>query len=102
MEQDAARRPEDYLFPNRVNESPNSSTWQYSGVVQPWVKEIRLGAADCGTHTVLRTAIASSFQLQWCTHRCQERTSPFKSLNVHSSAMRTSALGPLATSDLAN
>jgi len=52
----AARlRPEQYLFPSRVTESPHLSTRQYSRIVGSWVKSIGLDPAAYGTHTLRRT-----------------------------------------------
>ena len=51
----AGRRPEDYLFPSRVQASPHISTRQYARVVRRWVRQIGLDASAYGTHTMRRT-----------------------------------------------
>jgi site-specific recombinase XerD len=51
----AARRPEDHLFPSRVQASPHISTRQYARVVRGWVREIGLDTSAYGTHTMRRT-----------------------------------------------
>ena len=48
-------RPEDHLFPSRVNASPHLSTRQYSRIVHGWVNSIGLESANYGTHTMRRT-----------------------------------------------
>ena len=48
-------KPEQYLFPSRVSESPHLSTRQYSRIVESWVASIGLYAAAYGTHSLRRT-----------------------------------------------
>ena len=48
-------KPEEFLFPSRVSESPHLSTRQYSRIVGSWVKSIGLDPAAYGTHTLRRT-----------------------------------------------
>jgi integrase len=48
-------RPEQFLFPSRVTESPHLSTRQYSRIVRAWVESIGLDAAAYGTHSIRRT-----------------------------------------------
>ena len=48
-------KPEQFLFPSRVSESPHLSTRQYSRIVGSWVKCIGLDAAAYGTHSLRRT-----------------------------------------------
>src|SRR5437773_5000842 len=48
-------RPEQFLFPSRVSESPHLSTRQYSRIVGSWVGSIRLDPAAYGTHSMRRT-----------------------------------------------
>ena len=43
-------RPEDFLFPSRLQDSPHLSTRQYARIVNHWVEEIGLDAAAYGTH----------------------------------------------------
>ena len=46
----AARlKPEQFLFPSRLSESPHLSTRQYSRIVGSWVNSIGLDAAAYGT-----------------------------------------------------
>lgn len=51
----AGLRPDDYLFPSRVHDSPHLSTRQYARIVDSWVREIGLDPATSGTHTLRRT-----------------------------------------------
>jgi integrase len=51
----ARLRPEQYLFPSRVTESPHLSTRQYSRIVGAWVGSIGLDPAAYGTHSLRRT-----------------------------------------------
>jgi len=52
----AARlKPEQFLFPSRVSESPHLSTRQYSRIVGFWVGSIGLDPAAYGTHSMRRT-----------------------------------------------
>jgi len=48
-------KPEEFLFPSRVSESPHLSTRQYSRIVGAWVGSIGLDPAVYGTHTLRRT-----------------------------------------------
>jgi integrase len=48
-------KPEQYLFPSRVSESPHLSTRQYSRIVASWVAAIGLDPAAYGTHSLRRT-----------------------------------------------
>lgn len=48
-------RPEQFLFPSRVSESPHLSTRQYSRIVGSWVWSIGLNPAAYGTHSLRRT-----------------------------------------------
>ena len=51
----AALKPEDYLFPSRLHNSPHLGTRQYARIVGSWVDELGLARADCGTHSMRRT-----------------------------------------------
>jgi integrase len=51
----ASRRPEDFLFPSRLHDSPHLSTRQYARIVDRWVREIGLDPNAYGTHTMRRT-----------------------------------------------
>src|SRR6202795_213663 len=48
-------KPEQFLFPSRVSESPHLSTRQYSRIVGSWVGSIGLDSAAYGTHSLRRT-----------------------------------------------
>jgi integrase len=48
-------KPEQYLFPSRMSESPHVSTRQYSRIVGGWVGAIGLDPATYGTHSLRRT-----------------------------------------------
>jgi integrase len=48
-------KPEQFLFPSRVSESPHLSTRQYSRIVGSWVGSIGLDPAAYGTHSLRRT-----------------------------------------------
>ncbi len=48
-------KPEQFLFPSRVSESPHLSTRQYSRIVGSWVCSIGLNRAAYGTHSLRRT-----------------------------------------------
>lgn len=54
----ARRRPEDFIFPSRLQASPHLSTRQYARIVRGWVREIGLNPAAYGTHTLRRTKAA--------------------------------------------
>ena len=51
----AKLRPEDFLFPSRVHESPHLSTRQYARIVARWVRDVGLNPMAYGTHTMRRT-----------------------------------------------
>jgi integrase len=51
----AQLRPEQYLFPCRLHESPHISTRQYAKIVGQWVTSIGLDQTAYGTHTMRRT-----------------------------------------------
>ena len=48
-------KPEQFLFPSRVSESPHLSTRQYSRIVGSWVGSIGLDPIAYGTHSLRRT-----------------------------------------------
>jgi site-specific recombinase XerC len=48
-------KPEQFLFPSRVSESPHLSTRQYSRIVGSWVWSIGLNPSAYGTHSMRRT-----------------------------------------------
>src|SRR5439155_1266194 len=47
-------KPDEFLFPSRVAESPHVSTRQYSRIVGSWVGSIGLDPAAYGTHSLRR------------------------------------------------
>jgi site-specific recombinase XerC len=51
----AQPRPEQYLLPSRLHESPHISTRQYAKIVGQWVTSIGLDQTAYGTHTMHRT-----------------------------------------------
>jgi integrase len=51
----AGLKPENFLFPSRLRESPHLSTRQYARIVERWVREIGLDPAAYGTHSLRRT-----------------------------------------------
>ena len=55
-------KPEQYLFPSRVSESPHLSTRQYSRIVGFWVGSIGLDPAAYGTHSLRRTRPTSIYR----------------------------------------
>ena len=48
-------RPDDYLFPSRINRSNHISTRQYARIVHKWVEMIGLDPLLYGTHSLRRT-----------------------------------------------
>ena len=48
-------KPEDFLFPSRLHDSPHLSTRQYARIVDQWVGEIGLDPVAYGTHSLRRT-----------------------------------------------
>jgi integrase len=48
-------RPEDYLFPGRINRSIHILTRQYAPIVHKWVEMIGLDTLHYGTHSLRRT-----------------------------------------------
>ncbi len=52
---EAHLKPEHYLFPSRLSDSPRLSTRQYSRIVSSWVESIGLDPAAYGTHSMRRT-----------------------------------------------
>ena len=48
-------KPEQFLFPSRVSESPHLWTRQYSRIVASWVASIGLDLLAYGTHSLRRT-----------------------------------------------
>ena len=48
-------KPEQFLFPSRVSESPHLSIREYSRIVGSWVERIGLDPAAYGTHSLRRT-----------------------------------------------
>src|SRR5678816_1977502 len=48
-------KPEQFLFPSRLSESPHLSTRQHSRIVASWVASVGLDPAAYGTHSMRRT-----------------------------------------------
>ena len=51
----AALKPEDFLLPSRLHDSPHLGTRQYARILGHWVDELGLDRADYGTHSMRRT-----------------------------------------------
>ena len=51
----AELKPEDFLFPSRIHDSPHLGTRQYARILGHWVEELGLESADYGTHSMRRT-----------------------------------------------
>ncbi len=51
----AKLKPEDFLFPSRLRDSPHLGTRQYARILGHWVDELGLDRADYGTHSIRRT-----------------------------------------------
>jgi len=56
-------KPEDYLFPSRLHESPHLGTRQYARILGHWVDELGLDRAEYGTHSMRRTLPVSLMRL---------------------------------------
>jgi integrase len=48
----ATLKPEDFLFPSRLHDSPHVSTRQYARIVEQWVTAAGLDPAAYGTHSM--------------------------------------------------
>jgi integrase len=48
-------KPEDFLLPSRLHDSPHLGTRQYARILGGWVGELGLDPADYGTHSMRRT-----------------------------------------------
>jgi integrase len=51
----AGLKPEDFLFPSRLHDSPHMGTRQYTRILGQWVDELGLDHAEYGTHSMRRT-----------------------------------------------
>ena len=51
----AGLKPEDFLFPSWLHDSPHLGTRQYARILGHWVDELGLDRADYGTHSMRRT-----------------------------------------------
>lgn len=47
----AGLKPEDFLFPSRLHESPHLGTRQYAHILGHWVDELGLDHVEYGTHS---------------------------------------------------
>ena len=52
---EASLRPEDYLFPSCLHDSPHLGTRQYARILDSWVAEIGLDPTVYGRHSMRRT-----------------------------------------------
>ena len=55
MVKHAGLKPENFLFPSRIHNSPHLGTRQYARILEGWVTELGLDPADYGTHSMRRT-----------------------------------------------
>ena len=51
----AELKPEDFLFPSRLHDSPHISTRQYARILHRWVGDIGLDTTAFGTHSMRRS-----------------------------------------------
>jgi integrase len=51
----AGLKPEDFLFPSQLHDSPHLGTRQYARILAHWVGELGLDRAEYGTHSMRRT-----------------------------------------------
>ncbi|MDP2180225.1 tyrosine-type recombinase/integrase [Methylicorpusculum sp.] len=51
----AQLKPDQYLFPSRLHDSPHISTRQYGRIIEKWIKSIGLDPTCYGTHSMRRT-----------------------------------------------
>jgi site-specific recombinase XerC len=51
----AGLKPEDFLFPSRLHDSPHLGTLQYARILGYWVDELGLDRAEYGMHSMRRT-----------------------------------------------
>lgn len=51
----AGLRPEDFLFPSRLHDSPHLGSRQYARILGRWVDELGLDRAEFGAHSMRRT-----------------------------------------------
>ena len=66
----ASLKPEDFLFPSRLHDSPHLGTRQYARVLGHWVDELVLERAEYGTHSMRRTkATCARRAATWPPHR---------------------------------
>lgn len=50
----AGLKPEDFLFPSRLHDSPHLGTRQFAWILGHWVDELGLDRAEYGTHSMRR------------------------------------------------
>ena len=53
----AKLRPDGFLFPSRVRQSPHLTTHRQARLVNRWVAMVGLDPADYGTHSLRRTKV---------------------------------------------
>jgi len=51
----AALKPDDFVFPSRIHDSPHLGTRHYDRILKGWVRELGLDPAEYGTHSMRRT-----------------------------------------------
>ena len=52
---EATLKPENFLFPSRIHNSPHLGTRQYARILEGWVEELGLDPSAYGTHSMRRT-----------------------------------------------
>jgi len=52
----------DYLFPNRISNSPHFSTWQYARIAHQWFESIELDPCLYDTHSMRTTKATLIYQ----------------------------------------
>ena len=50
----AGLKPENFLFPSRLHDSPHLGTRQYARLLGHWIDELGRDRADYGTHSMRR------------------------------------------------
>lgn len=58
----AELKGDDYLFPNRVHDSPHIGTRQYARILHSWVEEIGLDPTAYGTHSMRRSKASMIYE----------------------------------------
>ena len=58
----AALKPDDFLFPSRLHDSPHLGTRQCARILGHWVDELGLDRANYGTHSMRRTKATLTYR----------------------------------------